>query len=204
MTKTFKQDSIIPISATMTVVVDKDANVGQWYVWNGCLYQVVGTGGISSPNPRAVVAVLGDKLEGIPVIELPDETIQIPKYVHPNGNAIGPSEALAHYIGYVAGCKAAGGYSEEDMRNALKAGVVIGIDSLEEPQGFTRIKYWSDKEEIYLKSLKQPKQIVELELEYWIVHTDHVEGGFETGLEIQDKKNNIIHPKSVKYERISC
>jgi hypothetical protein len=191
----------------MTVVIDKDnkPKIGDHILFGGELPGIFEGG-----NPEfveedpVILATIGDKLQGIPVIELPDETIQIPKYVHPNGNAIGPSEALAHYIGYVAGCKAAGGYSEEDMRNALKAGVVIGIDSLEEPQGFTRIKYWSDKEEIYLKSLKQPKQIVELELEYWIVHTDHVEGGFETGLEIQDKKNNIIHPKSVKYERISC
>jgi hypothetical protein len=97
------------------------------------------------------------ELKGVPLLELPDEVVKCPKYINPSGKSISGDEALAHYIGFSQGYKAASKnkYSEEDMHKAYAAG---WKDSEKPKPGNYNITK-------YLQSLKPIPTYIELETE---------------------------------------
>lgn len=141
MNKIFNSDSIIAVEDYF-VVVDKDAGILSSYTTDGVkVYEpskardilIKKEVGHLKTKVNKIIATIGKRLEGVPLIELLDNDSEL--YIHAKeysemavqhiNDEQTKLQRQAAYLDFIAGYKAAqskGTYSEEDLKKAFDAG----------------------------------------------------------------------------------
>ncbi len=152
-----------------------------------------------------IIASIGIKIEGIPLIEEVDEVEQL-AFKELGITFIGDkdkqtfNEVQVFKAGYKANTKQ---YSEEDLRKAFKAGEKYASGTDDFPMAGNTFKYLNEDD--YIKSLQKVPISVELGYEMIPDLSNVVYNGSETnyGAVIERLKvnpDNTITPKSINYE----
>lgn len=199
MTKTFNKDSIIPIGGFFALIENKQ------YINNSEYFYIKGQEVKHCNNPQTgnfnvIVATIGDRIEGVPLIELPDEDkflqysnkLLTDSFVGWSSDAIdGYKTALGSLTKfYKAEAQQQGRYSEEDILSFLK---FLALDHNHKYN--TTKNAWDD-----FKLSLQTKRIVSIELEYETLFKDSRD--FKDviyRLKITNPETNTIIPKFVSY-----
>jgi hypothetical protein len=169
---------------------------------NGAMYA-------HSKDYNKVIATIGKRIEGIPLIELPDEVEQLALYEagYTSTEAMkGDDDAERTFESFKKGYKAAqskGQYSEEDIRKAVDVGLSLSTVT-DEP--FTSKKFKITKEsfvQIALNNKRIPTSVT-LEMDDWRGDGEDPEiGNHATHLvfpHIHNPETNTIIPLKVDYE----
>jgi hypothetical protein len=209
MNKIFTESSLIPYKDGV-LVVDKEAeiNIGEYMLHPN--KKTIGKALLPNKDYYYKIIASTVRIEGIPFMELPDETEKIKSLGYSLYGGYTKC-TLANHVGgipieaFIAGYKAASkGYSEEDMQKAYNQ----GFDDVnpKESCGLPNVIYSSIEErknahfKNFLKSLQPKIKSIELEYEEENDFTNQAFKGIKMPFHLKVDNNNIIHPVKVEYE----
>jgi hypothetical protein len=221
MTKIFKQDSIIPIDGGY-VVVDKEAKKGDYFynIVNECVYGPAMDYELLNNIDFKVIASIGIRIEGVPLIEEPLPDIHVFEVYNPKAgekansrihvctfideqdaiNFCKPYTHLEILPNWIKGTNNQKQYTEADVRKAFKAGA--RAKSMLSSVTNSWDKAFINFEESYIKSLQKVPISVELEYEYNNIASSMKGGKQGWQFKITNTETNTITPIKIEYNDI--
>jgi hypothetical protein len=140
---------------------------------SGWMWSASYFGTIFCPTIFAHTGIPSLKDSGLPLITIPDkidglsqQSFAIMGYC----SGVTKQEELHYKLGYKEGYKESGGFSEEDMREALRVGVNIGMQNVNKPRFENDFNFDQEKAiqecDDYLQSLKKHPVAVVVEMSH--------------------------------------